>query len=49
MAEHGDQHEASTDMGEHIRTWRGFTRMIKWNLIGAAIVMLLLLAFRTHS
>ena len=50
MAEHDDhQTSGSTDFGEHLRTWRLFTSMIKWNLIGAAIVMLLLLLFRTHA
>lgn len=51
MAEHGDQHEPSTtmDMGEHIRTWKLFTALVKWNLVGAAIIMLALLLFRTNS
>ncbi len=51
MAEHDDQHDRSpsSDMGEHIRTWRNFTSMIKWNLVGAAIIMLLLLLFRTKT
>ena len=51
MAEHGDHAEQSRsmDMGEHVRTWRHFTAMIKWNLVGAAIIMLLLLLFRTNS
>jgi len=52
MAGH-DEHEqasgSSMDMGEHARTWRHFTAMIKWNLVGAAIIMLLLLIFRTNS
>lgn len=49
MAEHGDQRETSgsTDLGEHIRTWKNFTSMLKWNLLAAAILMLLLLLFRT--
>jgi hypothetical protein len=49
MAEHGDHHETSPDLGEHLRTWRLFTSVIKWNLIGAAIVMLFLLLFRTNT
>jgi hypothetical protein len=51
VSEHHDQHEPSTsmDLGEHVRTWKNFTAMIKWNLIGAAIIMLLLLLFRTNS
>jgi hypothetical protein len=51
MAEHGDHHEpsGSADLGEHVRTWKLFTAMIKWNLIGAAIIMLGLLIFRTNT
>jgi hypothetical protein len=49
MADHDDQHTRSMDMGEHLRTWRLFTSMIKWNLIGAAILMLGLLLFRTNT
>lgn len=51
MAEHRDQHETSgsADMGEHLRTWRLFTAFFKWHLVGAAILLLLLLAFRTNT
>lgn len=47
-----DEHEetpATTDMGEHLRTWRLFISVVKWNLIGAGVLMLFLLMFRTHS
>jgi hypothetical protein len=49
MAEHGDHREMPLDLGEHLRTWRLFTSVIKWNLVAAAIVMLLLLLFRTNT
>ena len=51
MAEHGDHREESSspDLGEHLRTWRLFTSVIKWNLVAAAIVMLFLLLFRTNT
>jgi hypothetical protein len=47
-----DEHEetpAATDMGEHLRTWRLFISMVKWNLIAAGVLMLFLLMFRTHG
>ncbi len=46
--EHKDQH-ATMDMSEHLRTWKMFVSMIKWNMVGAAILMLLLLVFRAHN
>ena len=49
MSGHDDHEPASTDMGEHVRTWRLFTSIIKWNIIGAAVIMLGLLLFRTHA
>jgi Bacterial aa3 type cytochrome c oxidase subunit IV len=49
MADLHGETRASADMGEHLRTWRMFISMIKWNLLGAAALLLLLLAFRTHS
>lgn len=42
-------HESGTmDIGEHIRTWKGFTGLIKWSLSAIGVIMLLLLIFRTH-
>jgi len=51
MAEPGEHDDLSnaTDIGEHVRTWKSFTALIKWNLVAAAILMLLLLIFRTHA
>ena len=51
MDGHGEHEQASSsmDIGEHTRTWRHFTAMIKWNLVAAAIIMLLLLIFRTNT
>jgi hypothetical protein len=45
---HEDQH-ATMDMSEHLRTWRMFVSMLKWNLLGVGVLMLLLLAFRAHN
>jgi len=49
MADRHAANRTSADMGEHLRTWRLFLRVIKWNLFGAALLLLLLLAFRTHA
>jgi hypothetical protein len=50
MAAHGntsDQH-SSMDIGEHVRTWKAFTGLIKWSMSLIGLVMLFLLIFRTH-
>ncbi len=47
-----DEHEnppAAMDMGEHLRTWRQFLSLVKWTLIAAAVLMILLLMFRAHG
>jgi len=51
MSEHDDQQDpsGSMDMGEHLRTWKMFTAMIKWNIVAAAILMLYLLLFHTNA
>ena len=38
-----------TDMKEHIRTWQGFMKFMKWQVIGIIILMALLAIFRTHN
>lgn len=51
MAVHGDTNEqASTmDISEHLRTWKGFTSLVKWATLAIGAVMLFLLVFRTHG
>ena len=51
MTEHGDHEEVSgsMDISAHVRTWKLFTSLIKWNIVAAAILMLLLLVFRTNG
>jgi Bacterial aa3 type cytochrome c oxidase subunit IV len=49
MASHGDDSHGATDISEHVRTWKGFTGLIKWSTLVIAIVMLALLLFRTHG
>lgn len=45
---HGDGAE-SMDISQHQRTWVGFVKFIEWSVIGIAIVMFLLMLFRTHG
>lgn len=47
--EHDEEPHATADMGEHLRTWRLFVSMLKWNLVALGVLMLALLAFRTHG
>ena len=51
MAARGDtgDHTGKMDIGEHLRTWKLFTRLIKWSLIGIGLVMAWLAVFRTHG
>lgn len=51
MAAHTDQQQDSdhTDMAEHLRTWHGFISFMKWQAIGAAVILALLAIFRTHG
>lgn len=50
--EHQSQHAPEsdhTDMSEHIRTWHGFLKFMKWQVIGAVVLLVLLAIFRTHG
>ncbi len=51
MAAHGDTGDGAgtTDISEHLRTWRLFTWIIKWSLVGIGLVMAFLAIFRTHG
>ena len=51
MAARGDtcDHTGKMDIGEHLRTWKLFTGLIKWSLIGIGLVMVWLAVFRTHG
>ena len=51
MDEHEESGETSAqvDMGERRRTWRLFVSLIQWNVVGAVILLLALLMFRTHG
>jgi hypothetical protein len=37
------------DMKEHLKTWNGFLQLIKWIVIGNAVLFLFLFIFRTHN
>jgi hypothetical protein len=37
------------DMKEHLKTWSGFLTLVKWVLIGNAILLFFLFLFRTHN
>jgi hypothetical protein len=46
------EHEPNSgtmDMTEHLRTWNGFLSFMKWQVIGAAAVLIFLAIFRTHG
>lgn len=43
-----DEH-ATMDLSEHRRTWRLFVAFFKWHLAGLFVLLVLLLAFRTHG
>ena len=51
MAAHGDTGEEtrSMDIGEHLRTWKLFTGLIKWSVVGIGVIMAMLAIFRTHG
>ena len=50
MAAQGDNEQTgSMDLSDHIRTWKGFTNLIKWSALSIAVIMLFLLVFRTHG
>ena len=49
MVDEHSEKPATTDMAEHLRTWRLFISVVKWNLIGAGVLMLYLLMFHTHA
>ena len=51
MAARGNNGERTStmDIGEHLRTWKLFTRLIKWSLIGIGLVMAFLAIYFTHG
>ncbi len=47
--ESGEEPATMTDIGERLRTWRMFVAKLRWALVTAAVLLLLLLVFRTHG
>lgn len=51
-----DAHSAShpsghghMDMAEHVKTWKGFTRLIRWGIAANVVLLVFLAIFRTHG
>ncbi|HEX3652030.1 MAG TPA: aa3-type cytochrome c oxidase subunit IV [Rhizomicrobium sp.] len=49
MADYTGQNESSEFMKDHVRTWHGFLKLIKWLVIGSIILLIVLLIWRTHN
>jgi hypothetical protein len=39
----------TTDMTEHLKTWHGFLSFMKWQVVGAIVLLVFLAIFRTHG
>lgn len=37
-----------SDMREHLKTWHGFVRFVKWGIVGNILILIFLAIFRTH-
>lgn len=49
MADPTGQEPSSDFMNEHLKTWHGFLKLLKWLIIGSVILLLFLLIWRTHN
>lgn len=49
MADHTGQNDGSEFMKEHLRTWHGFLKLVKWMIIGAVVLLVILLIWRTNN
>lgn len=47
--EHNSETTPMIDLGERRRSWRVFVSMLRWAVACTAIVLFLLLLFRTHG
>ena len=47
--DNGGEGRGTADMGERLRTWRMFLSAIRWTVGATAILLLVLLALRTHG
>jgi len=52
MAAHGnssgDYQPGTMDISQHVKGWVGFTRFVKWSIVGIGLIMIFLAVFRTH-
>ncbi len=48
---HGAEHTpaSAADMREHLDTWHGFMKFVKWGIIGNILILVFLAIFRTHQ
>ncbi|MGC8536187.1 MAG: aa3-type cytochrome c oxidase subunit IV [Rhizomicrobium sp.] len=44
LSEHGHM-----DMSEHVKTWKRFTRLIRWGIAANVLLLVFLAIFRTHG
>ena len=49
MADLTGQNESSDFMKEHLKTWHGFLKLIKWMIIGSILLLIVLLIWRTNN
>lgn len=44
LSEHGHM-----DMADHMKTWKSFTRLVRWGIIANVVLLVFLAIFRTHG
>jgi hypothetical protein len=49
MADQTGHESDDADLKEHLKTWNGFLKLIKWQIIGTIVIMIFLVIFRTHN
>jgi hypothetical protein len=49
MADHTGQEPSPEFMKEHLHTWHGFLKLIKWMIIASVLLLIVLLIWRTHN
>lgn len=48
VTEHVESEPGHMDMREHLKTWHGFIRFVKWGIVGNVAILIFLAIFRTH-
>lgn len=49
MADYAGQDQSSELLKEHLKTWHGFLKLMKWLIIASVILLLVLLIWRTNN